>query len=382
MVANLKPRIAPDAATLDLWRVADAGDVEELARILPRVSNVNARNKHGITALMRAAFHGHVPVVRVLLDHGADPNLARNDKFTALALAAFFGHTETVRVLIEHGAKTEVVTRCGASAKMWATARTFDDVARCLETHTPARKPVVVRTLKEPPEIWELVPPVQEPRPATPAVVKTLNRRAEQTPAPKEMPLPAEVKKLKDPPEIWDLVQVQEVPRSFNARSAFVSRLRSVNGFALRAAAVVLVVAGCAVGVWVLRGSQARGVQAEVAPKPAEIKFVAAETVANPSNEAPVSAAATEISEPAAPGAVRNHGTRKARWRESPSRSTVVEETVENAPPKEAPVPAPVVSRPSQSVSRSSDKANSALSPQLITPAKNGAPKAKVIQWP
>src|SRR5512132_2890582 len=123
MAANLKPRIIADAATLDLWRLADAGDVEELARILPRVANVNARNKHGMTALMRAAFHGHVPVVRALLDHGADPNLARNDKFTALALAAFFGHTETVRVLIEHGAKTEVVTRCGASAKTWASAR-------------------------------------------------------------------------------------------------------------------------------------------------------------------------------------------------------------------------------------------------------------------
>ncbi|HET6850951.1 MAG TPA: ankyrin repeat domain-containing protein [Pyrinomonadaceae bacterium] len=380
MAANLKPRIIADAATLDLWRLADAGDVEELARILPRVANVNARNKHGMTALMRAAFHGHVPVVRALLDHGADPNLARNDKFTALALAAFFGHTETVRVLIEHGAKTEVVTRCGASAKTWASARTFDDVARCLEAHAPARKPVVVRTLKEPPEIWELVPPVQEIRPPRPVVVKTINRRPEETPAPKEMPAPAAVKTLKDPPEIWDLVQVQEVPKSFTARAAFVSRLRSVNGFALRAAAVVLVAAGCAVGVWVWRGPHARSVQAEVAPKPAEAKVVPAETIANPTSEAPSSAPA--VSEPAVTDAVRNHGTRKPRWRESPLRSAVVE-TVENAAPsKEAPVAAPVVARPTQTVSRSSDKANGALSPQLITPAKSGAPKAKVIQWP
>jgi hypothetical protein len=370
MAANLKPRITPDdAATLDLWRVADAGDVEELARILPRVGNVNARNKHGMTALMRAAYHGHAPVVRALLDHGADPNLARNDNFTALALAAFFGHTDTVRVLIEHGAKTEVVTRCGASAKTWATARTFDEVARCLETHTPPRKPVVVKTLKEPPEIWELVPPVHEIRARKPAVVK-----------PAEVKTPLVVKTLKDPPEIWDLVRVQEAPKSFTASSAFGTRLRSANGFAFRAAAVVLVAAACAVGAWMWRGSHTRRIQAEVAPKPAETKVVPAETVANPSSEAPVAAAATEVTEAPVTDAVRsNHGTRKVRWRESPSRSTVVEEQVENAP---APVAPPVVSKPAQTEPRRSDKADNALSPQLIAPAKSAAPKAKVIQWP
>src|SRR5215212_1210416 len=220
MSASLKQRIIPDAATAALWRVAETDDLAELERILPRVHNVNARNQHGMTALMRAAYHGHDRMVRALLDHGADPNLTRNDKFTALALAAFFGHTETVSILIEHGAKTEVVTRCGASAKMWATARTFDEVARCLDTHTPPREPAVVKTLK-------------------------------------------------NPPEIWDLVQVQEVPRSFNARSAFASRLRSAKGsFAFRAAAVFLVATACVVGALVLRRSQARSLQAEVSSNP------------------------------------------------------------------------------------------------------------------
>ena len=144
MAASLK-RIKPDGATLDLWRLAETGDIVELARILPRVTNVNARNQHGMTALMRAAYHGHARTVRALLDHGADPNLTRNDKFTALALAAFFGHTETVKILIEHGAKKEVVTRCGASAKTWATARTYATIA-CLsacEKFRPSRRAAV-----------------------------------------------------------------------------------------------------------------------------------------------------------------------------------------------------------------------------------------------
>ena len=361
MAASLK-RIKPDSATLDLWRVAETGDVAELARIMPRVTNVNARNQHGMTALMRAAYHGHARMVRALLDYGADPNLTRNDKFTALALAAFFGHTETVKILIDHGAKKEVVTRCNASAKTWATARTYDEVARCLDTHTPARAPLVVKTLKPPPEIWDLVPvPVQE--------------------VPAREPLAVKVKTLKEPPEIWDLVQVQEAPKSFNARSAFVSRLSSMKGsFAFRAAAVILVAAVCAVGAFLLRGSHTRNLTAEVPSKPAETKVSAPQTVENPATEPPVTAPATDVVELPAVDPVRNHGSRKVRVREPRSRSTVVD-VVENAPSREAPVAPPVVSTPPQTESRSSTKANNTLSPQLITP-KSSAPKAKVIQWP
>lgn len=126
--------------TEELSHVVESGDVEELARLLPRVADLNARNRHGTTALMKAASCGHAQIVRLLLEHGADPNVMRNDKFTALALAAFFGHTETVKTLMEFGARTEAVTRSGASAHTWATARTFADVARCLDTPSP--KPV------------------------------------------------------------------------------------------------------------------------------------------------------------------------------------------------------------------------------------------------
>src|ERR1041384_4499293 len=123
--------------TDELSRAAEGGDVEEVTRLLPRVVDINARNRHGMTVLMKAAHRGHAEIVRLLLDHGADPNLTRNDKFTALALAAFFGHTETVKTLMEFGARTEAVTRCGASAQTWATVRTFAEVARCLDVPSP-----------------------------------------------------------------------------------------------------------------------------------------------------------------------------------------------------------------------------------------------------
>jgi len=97
------------------------------------------------TVLMKAACGGHARVIRLLLEYGADPNLTRNDGFTALALAAFFGHAETVATLMEFGARTEAVTRSGASAQTWATARTFAEVARCLNTPAPKTTPPLQR---------------------------------------------------------------------------------------------------------------------------------------------------------------------------------------------------------------------------------------------
>ena len=132
-------------STEELSRAAESGDVDGVASLLPRVADINARNRHGTTVLMKAARGGHAEIVRLLLEHGADPNVTRNDKFTALALAAFFGHTETVKTLMEFGARTEDVTRCGASARTWATARTFAEVARCLNTPAPKTTPPLQR---------------------------------------------------------------------------------------------------------------------------------------------------------------------------------------------------------------------------------------------
>lgn len=131
--------------TDELSQAVESGDVEEVERLLPRAADLDARNRHGTTMLMNAARGGHAQVVRLLLEHGADPNVTRNDKFTALALAAFFGHMDTVKILLEFGARTEAVTRSGASAKTWATARTFAEVAHCLNTPVPETR------LPEPP---------------------------------------------------------------------------------------------------------------------------------------------------------------------------------------------------------------------------------------
>src|SRR5829696_5792286 len=246
MAFNENTVSTPDAATRALWRAAETGDVDELVSVLPRVKDINARNEHGVTALMRAAQNGRVRVVRVLLERGADANLIRNDKFTALALAAFFGHTDVVKALMERGADSQASTRHGTSPHMWATARTFSEVVDELENPVP---PVE----KSAPLVEKPVPPVERTTPQPAKLVEPVSRTLARAAAGSTV-----VRTLKDPPEIWDLVH--PAPKGFDARSAFVARLSSMRtAFAFRALTVVVLASVCAaVGVWLLRGVQAR----------------------------------------------------------------------------------------------------------------------------
>ena len=351
MSATAKQYRGSDAATRELWRVAESGDADDLVRIFSSGALINARNKHGTTALMKAASQGHTRMVRALLERGADPNLARNDKFTALALAAFFGHTETVKILVQHGARIEAVTRCGASAQTWATRRTFVEAARCLESHTP--KPAAVSVVAT----------------AAPALV---------------------TKTLKDPPEIWDLVH--EVPRGFDARSAFLSRLKSMRmSLAFRVAAVLVVITAGVIGVIVLRGSQARSMPV-VAP--------ATQSIVTTENNAPVNVENAKTEAPADPSTPQvgefSHHSESPRVTDTPPRKVVLtrqtkprampeEEPVRNVEivkSREVPAAAPVTASPQVEPRKSTNRADSGLSPQLIAPSKSAPPKAKVIQWP
>ncbi|HXQ73527.1 MAG TPA: ankyrin repeat domain-containing protein [Pyrinomonadaceae bacterium] len=390
MSAVKKTDYLPDAATLDLWRVAENGYVNELAPVLARVRDINARNEHGVTALMRAAQYGHVKMVRALLEHGADANIKRNDKFTALALAAFFGHTEIVRALMEHGADSQASTRYDTSPHMWATARTFNEVVDQLEKPAPPRK------MQEP-----VAKPVPAPIRAVPTAAPVT---AVPTPAPvssgpviRAVARTAVVRTLKDPPEIWDLVH--EVPRGFNARSAFLTRLRAFKtGLAFRVAAVALLITAGTVGVMVLRGVQARndGTLATHAKAPSTTTInaekanssqentsrsevqqpSAAPAVAAPSFLAPE---ANNVSVSETPGVNRktgSHSSRRVSHRveQNPTPPVAASATVQ-------PVATPTV-KTNLPEAQPKPKAASPLSTQMISPAKNAAPKGKVIQWP
>ncbi len=339
--------VAPSAATRELWRVAENGELDELADLLPR-ADINARNEHGMTALMRAAYHGHVKMVRALLDHGADPNVTRNDNFTALSLAAFFGHTEIVEMLIGYGARTDVSTRYGTSAHMWAKARSYGDVAQCLQKR---RKEEVVLPKPIPP------PP--------PAPIRQPLPQPEFEPEP-----PLAVRTLSEPPEIWDLVH--EAPRNFSAGSAFVSRVGSITAGVVFGIVAFLLVAGGIIGVWYWKQTWPPQT-ATAAPQPAPITNAASIPTTTAPAEVPVDVPPVSNPEPVAP---------RPGIRRYIAKPRVTQQAVESTASVPPPPVAPKVELRAADTSAPANKPAPPVTPQLISTPKPQQPKGKVIQWP
>jgi len=85
------------------------GGKEELVELLvSKGTDIELRDKKGLTPLMLAATAGHEKIVEVLLNHGANIE-AKSDKSkdTALALACSGGRLKIVELLLKRGANKE-----------------------------------------------------------------------------------------------------------------------------------------------------------------------------------------------------------------------------------------------------------------------------------
>ncbi len=78
------------------------GELERCTELLKNsVTDINAQNNDGKTALMFAARNGHKEVVQLLLAHqGIAINAQDSNGYTALMLAAKNGHKEVVQLLL------------------------------------------------------------------------------------------------------------------------------------------------------------------------------------------------------------------------------------------------------------------------------------------
>lgn len=83
--------------------------------LIKKGADVNARNYHGQTILMKAAEYSSPEIVKILIEAGADIN-AHNDGRTALIVAAQRHSPEIVKILIDAGADVNAKTRHGETA--------------------------------------------------------------------------------------------------------------------------------------------------------------------------------------------------------------------------------------------------------------------------
>lgn len=137
------------SATQDLWKVVETGEIGQLIELLARGADVNASNQAGVTALMLAAYHGRLEMVRALTDHGADVNAIDRDGFTAATLAQHSHREDIVRLLVARGARRIPKPHSAGTP-------------RAILTKYPPPEPLTVsdaekRTLDAPPNIWDVV---------------------------------------------------------------------------------------------------------------------------------------------------------------------------------------------------------------------------------
>jgi uncharacterized protein len=100
---------------------AREGMTDELAGFVDHGLPADTQDEDGNTALMLAAYHGHVETVQMLVGRGADVDLRNNRDQSPVAGAVFKGEDAVVRVLVAAGADLDAGT---PSARQ--TAEMFD----------------------------------------------------------------------------------------------------------------------------------------------------------------------------------------------------------------------------------------------------------------
>ena len=98
-----------------LHEAASLGHESCCCILLAARSQVNAQDRHGVTALHLASKAGHHAAVSELLAHHAQPNLLDKQRQAPLHAAAEAGHSGVVRQLLDAGAE-DSKTRKGTTA--------------------------------------------------------------------------------------------------------------------------------------------------------------------------------------------------------------------------------------------------------------------------
>jgi len=92
-----------DHETLPLFQAVERGAITAIEQYLADDGDVDARNEHGHTLLMAAAWHQWPRIVRLLLNHSANPNARDNSGKTPLHYAAV-SSVDSVKLLLAAGA--------------------------------------------------------------------------------------------------------------------------------------------------------------------------------------------------------------------------------------------------------------------------------------
>ena len=89
---------------MDACNIGNAPRVDKLVRTNV---DINARDAHGFTPLILAAYSGHMEVVRILLSAGANPHLTDNRGVNATMYALSQHHLDVVELIENYKNKSQ-----------------------------------------------------------------------------------------------------------------------------------------------------------------------------------------------------------------------------------------------------------------------------------
>ncbi|CAF3606260.1 unnamed protein product [Rotaria sordida] len=95
--------------------------LKKVKQFISEGDDINLQDNHGWTPLHEAANHGHIDIVRYLLDCKANINIKANNGITALIDACNSGCLDIIEILLSYGAKTNIRTNNGYTAVDYLT---------------------------------------------------------------------------------------------------------------------------------------------------------------------------------------------------------------------------------------------------------------------
>ena len=121
-----------------LMMAAFKGLLDISQKLIARDADVN---KTGWTPLHYAATHGHLEIIKLLLDNHAYIDAESPNGSTPLMMAAHYGTPEAVKLLLEAGADPLLKNQQGLSAIDFAQQAKRQDIAEIIAAAIRARKP-------------------------------------------------------------------------------------------------------------------------------------------------------------------------------------------------------------------------------------------------
>lgn len=115
-----------------LVKAAEAGDIQDVKRLLDAGAHIDSVAPGDGTALIAAARGGQMHMIDYLLERGADPNVYSPGDGSPLTAAAREGYEEIVALLLDRGARIDDVVLGDENALMQASMNGREQLVRLL----------------------------------------------------------------------------------------------------------------------------------------------------------------------------------------------------------------------------------------------------------